>query len=284
MLFFVVPWNVGSLEAADTSALRTFVETYIYQAGEADSKLTCRAISLLEVKKLLLEKVGTYIESRTEVVDFQLTRDEITTLSAGVLKTEIVSEQWNGQEYILTARVEVDIKDMVKQFGRLQDDHEMTTRISDLKSMNDSALKRVETLKAEMASIQKSLIETNRNFQVSSRKLGAWNAYEDGLDAMFRHDYKSARSHFRVAVQDNPSAVNQYQLGRALLGLENYSSAIKAFGEAIRLNPQMHDAYFRRGKAYRKIGEKEKGLRDIRKANQLGNGKARRWLSARNRW
>ena len=36
----------------------SFVEQYSYDAGEADSKLTCRSISLLEVKRILLERLG----------------------------------------------------------------------------------------------------------------------------------------------------------------------------------------------------------------------------------
>jgi hypothetical protein len=49
----------------------TFQREYTYQASEADSKLTCRAIALAQVKRLLLE-----------VKNYQLTKDEITTLTA----------------------------------------------------------------------------------------------------------------------------------------------------------------------------------------------------------
>ncbi|MFZ5570651.1 MAG: hypothetical protein ACOZF0_09620 [Thermodesulfobacteriota bacterium] len=46
-----------------------FDASYVYDAGESDSKLTCRAVSLQEVKKLLLEKIGVYLETKTEVVN-----------------------------------------------------------------------------------------------------------------------------------------------------------------------------------------------------------------------
>ncbi|MDD3250407.1 MAG: hypothetical protein PHF23_08600, partial [Smithellaceae bacterium] len=67
-----------SLTAAET---KTFIKEYTYQASDEDSKNSCRVISLREVKRLLLEELGTYLESETEVKDFQLTRDQITVLT-----------------------------------------------------------------------------------------------------------------------------------------------------------------------------------------------------------
>ncbi|MEW6616751.1 MAG: hypothetical protein AB1401_14955, partial [Thermodesulfobacteriota bacterium] len=75
----------------------TFEREYTYQASEADSKLSCRAIALEQVKRLLLEELGTYLESRTEIKDFKLTKDQIITLTAGIVRTEIVKETWDGK-------------------------------------------------------------------------------------------------------------------------------------------------------------------------------------------
>ncbi len=88
----------------------SFVEQYDYDAGEADSKLTCRSISLLQVKRILVERLGTYLESNTVVTDHQITRDEIVSFSAGIVKTEILEESWDGKIYRLKARVEANPK------------------------------------------------------------------------------------------------------------------------------------------------------------------------------
>ena len=63
---------------------RTFIKEYTYQASEYDSKVTCRLLALEQVKRLLLEELGTYLESHTEVKNFQLTKDQIIVLTAGV--------------------------------------------------------------------------------------------------------------------------------------------------------------------------------------------------------
>jgi len=69
---------------------KTFIKEYTFIAGEADSKLTSRTVSLREVKRLLLEELGTYLESTTEVKDFKLTKDQIITLTAGIVSAEIM--------------------------------------------------------------------------------------------------------------------------------------------------------------------------------------------------
>ncbi|MDP3259923.1 MAG: hypothetical protein Q8M34_04975, partial [Thermodesulfovibrionales bacterium] len=83
----------------------TFVKEYTYQASELDSKASCRTISLEMVKRLLLEELGTYLISETEVKDFRLTKDQITTYSAGVVSAEVVDEKWDGKTYYLKAKV-----------------------------------------------------------------------------------------------------------------------------------------------------------------------------------
>ncbi|MEK7789079.1 MAG: hypothetical protein AAB283_04110, partial [Planctomycetota bacterium] len=60
----------------------TFVKEYNYNASDLDSKVSSRAIALEQVKRLLLEEVGVYLISETEVKNFRLTKDQVTTYSA----------------------------------------------------------------------------------------------------------------------------------------------------------------------------------------------------------
>lgn len=67
---------VLALPCSGLATQKEFIENYTYNAGEADSKLTCRTVSLLEIKRLLLEKIGTYLKTRTEIKDFQIQKDD----------------------------------------------------------------------------------------------------------------------------------------------------------------------------------------------------------------
>ena len=58
------------------------------------------------------------------------------------------------------------------------------------------------------------------------------------------------------------STVSQLELGRKYLTEMNYSEAIAAFTEAIRLNPDDIEAYLARAEAYAAMGEYEKAQAD----------------------
>ena len=111
----------------------TFVKEYTYQASELDSKASCRTISLEMVKRLLLEELGTYLISETEVRDFKLTKEQVKTYSSGIVMAEIVAENWDGKTYWLKARVSADPKEVSKSLKKIMDDQFKTKELEDIK-------------------------------------------------------------------------------------------------------------------------------------------------------
>jgi hypothetical protein len=95
--------------------LKTFVEEYIYQASEADSKISSRVIALERVKRLLLEKLGPYLESETEVKNFKLTRHRIVVLTGGIVRAEIIEERRARQPVGAEMRIDIEV---VKEIAR----------------------------------------------------------------------------------------------------------------------------------------------------------------------
>jgi DNA repair exonuclease SbcCD ATPase subunit len=104
---------------------KTFVREYNYQASENDSKVSARAKALSEVKRLLLEELGIYMESYTnytvEDKSGTITKDffqnEIKSLSAGITETKILSENWNGVQYYVKAEIEADPTDVARKIN-----------------------------------------------------------------------------------------------------------------------------------------------------------------------
>jgi Flp pilus assembly protein TadD len=60
-----------------------------------------------------------------------------------------------------------------------------------------------------------------------------------------------------------------YWMGRCLERLHMPAEALKAFGEAIRLDPDNAPAYQARGKLYQQRGENDKAQADFAKAKEL---------------
>lgn len=256
----------------------TFEEKYLYQAGESDSKLSCRAISLLEVKRLLLERIGTYIESRTEVKDLALSRDEIVSLSAGILKTEIVEEHWDGKIYRLIAKIEADPGAVATSIESLRKDQGQRAEVANIGTDNEKALERIAALKDELAVMQQNLIEVNRDYERSSKVVSAWDKAEEGLALIRTNHLREGVEALTKAIAIDQNYNFYFHRGRAHAELEEYQQAVADFDRVIAMTPEMKDAYFFRGRCLVRLGDKIKGRRDIEKAAAMGNGRAKRWL------
>ena len=71
---------------------QTFTASHTYILGDHDSKDDARQRCLLETKRKILEQVGVYIESVSEVKNFDLTKDKITLFAAAVMQIKDTKE------------------------------------------------------------------------------------------------------------------------------------------------------------------------------------------------
>ena len=129
----------------------TFVKEYTYQASELDSKASCRTISLEMVKRLLLEELGTYLISETEVKDFKLTKEQVKTYSAGIVGAEIIEDKWDGKTYWLKAKVSADPKEVSKSLKKIMDDQFKVKELEETRKKAEELTKEVERLNKELA-------------------------------------------------------------------------------------------------------------------------------------
>ncbi len=127
-----------------------FVKEHTYRAGDMDSKVSSRAIALMEVKRALLEQLGTYLVSETEVRNYQMTKDQVTLLTAGIVSAEILEEKWDGREFYLKAKLVVDPQEVAERVKAMSRDRERTRELEEAKRKRDLALKEVERLRKDM--------------------------------------------------------------------------------------------------------------------------------------
>lgn len=150
-LFILVALVPAVFVAADARGAEvTFTEEYTYRASDMDSKVSSRAIALKEVKRALLEKVGTYLIVETEVRDFRMTKDQVLTLSAGVVAAEVLRERWDGATFYLQAKVTVDPDVVARQVKALGQHRERARELEESRKKADAALKEVVRLRAEL--------------------------------------------------------------------------------------------------------------------------------------
>ena len=247
----------------------TFEEEYTYQASEYDSKISSRVLAMEQVKRLLLERLGMYLESDTQFKNFQLTRDEIVVFTAGVVRTEILAEAWDGKTYRLKARIAADPQEVARSVESLRQDREKTRELEESKAKADELLRENERLKKEL--------QVARAGKEGPLTLAEWRnrAYFLALSG----DQMGAVEAYSKVLEMNPEdAPAFHSRGAAYYRMGSYWQAVKDFTRAIELNPKSAPAYSNRGAAWYKLGDHRQAIADLKIAAGLGYKPAQDYL------
>jgi tetratricopeptide (TPR) repeat protein len=245
-----------------SAELKTFIKEYTYQVSDFDSKISSRTIALEQVKRLLLEEVGTYLISETDVKDFQLTKDKITTLTAGIVQAEIMTEKWDGKTYYLKAKMSIAPQEVTKFLEGLRENSQKNRELEETKRKVDEALNKIKQLQDERVAAQR--LEGKRSeYSKAVAELKAKEWIDKGVAFMNEENYEGGLSAFNNAVEIDPtSSWAHINKGWALNTLEDYYQALKEFNRAAEIDPKNPWIYVNRGVSYNFLGNYQQGLLD----------------------
>jgi len=140
------------LPAVTFAENQTFTATHTYILGDHDSKDDARQRCLLEAKRKILEQAGVYIESASEVKNFDLTKDKITSFAAAVMQVKDTKEEVGFQQGHMTMTLkltaQIDLVEVRKQ---------LATRQLDAGVRGDVAVQkeRLKRLEAQLEAMQR---------------------------------------------------------------------------------------------------------------------------------
>ncbi len=172
---------------------KTFIREYHYQAGESDSKISSRTKALTEVKRLLLEEIGVYLESyinyseeKTENrISSQFLKKEIEQISAGITETTILEENWTGVEYYIKAEITVDPEDVVRQLNRSIEQRKASVVVDSLNMLLTEANTSIKAKESEIASLRQSLENEQEKLRQQEENLQRLNKELSGLKSRY---------------------------------------------------------------------------------------------------
>lgn len=158
---------------------KSFIREYYYRASEDDSKITSRQKALTEVKKLLIEELGIYVESyvnwerkeENNVLSKDFFTNEIKTLSAGITETKIIEENWNGSEYYIKAEIKTDPNEVLRKINQTISIRKANTVIDSLKLLLSESNKLIKSHNQEVESIKGLLNQKNIDIQEKQKDL-----------------------------------------------------------------------------------------------------------------
>jgi tetratricopeptide (TPR) repeat protein len=249
----------------------TFQREYTYQASEADSKISCRAIALVQVKRLLLEELGTYLEAETEVKNYQLTKDQITTLTAGIVQTHIVDEKWDGKKYWLRANITAEPDNVAESVHQLHKDRQKTHELEKARKKADQLMEEIIRLRKQLAlSKEKPNTKEQNRYDEAVDGLSALDWYEKAY-AFFRSSEleKTIQACTKAIKLNNRSAEALVLRGTAYIFTGQAGLAVLDCGSALEIEPNYVQAYATRAWAYLKLNQDGRAIVDCNKALEI---------------
>ncbi len=126
-----------------------------YLMGENDSKADSRRIAAQEARWKALDLAGAYVENLIEVKNSGLANDKVKTYVAGILETEVVSEQMRGTterpEICIKARCRIDAAVLMARIDRYQENEDMQEQLAAFSRETDKCRREREGLVRQLA-------------------------------------------------------------------------------------------------------------------------------------
>ena len=224
------------------------------------------------------EKAGVFVESNTEVVNMMVTKDEIRTMTGGILRiveepTYNLSEIAGGKSFIVraTVKAEIDTDDITKWLNQ------GTGERSELVAQNIELQKAIAAQDAQIAELKRQIAAKPKD----SEKISAQFAAEDKIflsnqqlaetgKLYYNGDFRSAITLCTKAIELNPDNATAYSIrGTIYYRLNDFNSAVADFNKAISLNSGDYRNFYNRGLTHVKLNDFRKAIEDFSGAIQL---------------
>lgn len=168
-------------------------------------------------------------------------------------------------EQYLNDRTNVQIENYEKEYKRLTEYEEKIDAAANGKENNQSN----HEFRQEIEKIE-NRGTASENKREKTKRMTSWDYWRQGKRYLNLEDYTSAVECFSNAINKQPTIATFYNdRGVAYDHLKEYKKAIADFNKAIVLNPDDESAYNNRGNAYNDLGEYEKAIADYSKAIKL---------------
>lgn len=267
-LVFVILFKVPSIYGQEKS----FIRDYTYHASEIDSKVTCRVVTIDQIRILLIQEIGTYIQSeqilKTAEVNNKFSQgfiEKITTVTGGITKLSILEEVWNGETYWMKASITIDEKEFKENLKRLMADGQNLRTLEELKDELDKTKLELSKLREEY-NINK--YNSNRNivedYNSEINKLNSIDIVRSGNEKFQKNDFVGAISDYNRAIDIYPKAFYaHHNIAIVKTTLKDYQEALKEYDIAIEIEPNYPLAYTNRAKLKIEMGDVEGGMSDL---------------------
>ena len=267
-LAFLVVFTIIPPAESASAEIKTFVDEYSYRASKIDDRASSRMVARRQVRRLLLEALGAYLEKEAQKEESPLRKEQIVTLAAGAVGTDMTEEKWDGLTFWFQAKIVADADAVLRTVDALGKDPEKMKELEKIRRRSDGLLRESERLRKEWTAVAGKKRQTVKAaYEETIKELTAVDWYEKGYAAVTHGRSEEAVEDFGGAIASNPKDAGAYYYrGLAHAGLRRHAQAIQDFGRAIELNPDLIVAYIGRGFASFQLGQHDRAIQDFDRA------------------
>ncbi|MCX5855720.1 MAG: tetratricopeptide repeat protein [Deltaproteobacteria bacterium] len=267
--------------------IQTITHTVKQPFGGSQSADDARIAAVAKAKREALEMAGVYVEALTIVKDAKVDKDEILALTAGVLKSEVVSQKnyvsGDGFGIEVVVKIIVDPSALEGRVKKLLQDRSHLEQLNQARKKEKELLDKIAILEKEnrlLMAKKESSKDLKKQFQETSQGLTAIDWFDKAVSLWADGKYtdpQKAIEYLNETFRLNPNYSAAYlNRGAAYAQLEQYQQAISDYNEAIRLEPDDADGYNKRGSgynnrgvAYSSLGQHQRAIQDYDQAIRL---------------
>lgn len=278
------------LVSVTDAEVHTISATGEYRMGDNDTRTDAKRLALLNAERLALEQVGTYVESISEVRNMQLTRDEIRSYTAGIVKVKEVRTRAeldkDGQSTIIYVDVvcEIDSEVLARQMENLRRSESTSREMNTLRAENERLRGFVVELsrtipqtrtKAEQERLITQRQEILKNIYVNELLRQAWVVLAGSTSSLkvgssSRAGREDARRLITQAFTIDPKNANAHFFMGALLHEDgDLNGAINAYRQAIGINPDLAEAHNGLGNALKDRGDLDGAISEYQQSIKI---------------
>ena len=258
---------------------RTYDGIGEYVMSDFETMEVAKQRAKLRAEQNAIEQAGVYIKSYTKSINAIVVQDEISVITAGILKiteTKYSLQPLEGQagstlvRAIITALI--DTKQVDDLINFTEEKAQYKRQIKNLLNNTKELEKENIFLKKQLTTVKTKQEEKRIKDEIKAndKKFLANEKIKEGIRLIKEQDYNSAMARFNEAIKISPNNYSVYFFrGENYAMLEKYPEAIADFNKAIASDPKMPLPYYGRAKIYSKLKQHTEVIADITKLFKL---------------
>lgn len=131
----------------------TIYSSFKYTMTDNDSKNDARRFAFIEAKKIVTERVGSFIESEPSVKDYSISKYEIKSYIGSIIDVLIDKEEFDsGQVLTMSVKAAIDVEPLLLTLSIISSDKDLQKKVI-------SEQKQLKELEVKLNNIQKNIYE-----------------------------------------------------------------------------------------------------------------------------